>query len=125
MLYLHTLVGSGLSETCFKQTIEVIDISVYYIIPHTHTQLMYDRCVLFRIISLLILQESYVWEMYLKQDWDFFPVGDSFNSQEEYPLSGGQQLPPRGNNRQGGKQETGQQVHPTRTSVKRAHTSVL
>ncbi|CAI8034630.1 Ryanodine receptor 2 [Geodia barretti] len=28
-------------------------------------------------------QESYVWEMYLKRRWDFFPVGDSFRGQEE------------------------------------------
>jgi hypothetical protein len=31
----------------------------------------------------MMLQESYVWEMYLKRRWDFFPVGDSFRGQEE------------------------------------------
>lgn len=27
-------------------------------------------------------QESYVWELYLKRKWDFFPVGDCFQNQE-------------------------------------------
>ena len=40
------------------------------------------------ILSLLTLfffssQESYVWEMYLQQNWDFFPVGDCFHAQED------------------------------------------
>ena len=31
----------------------------------------------------LYLQELYVWELYLKRTWDFFPVGDCFHRQEE------------------------------------------
>ena len=49
-------------------------------------QLMYEKwcCLSFQMSpSLLALQESYVWEMYLKKRWDFFPVGDSFRGQEE------------------------------------------
>ena len=33
--------------------------------------------------NLYCVQESYVWEMYLQHDWDFFPVGDCFHAQEE------------------------------------------
>lgn len=32
---------------------------------------------------LPLSQESYVWEMYLQQNWDFFPVGDCFHAQED------------------------------------------
>lgn len=39
------------------------------------------------------LQESYVWEMYLKQNWDFFPVGDCFRKQEERKEHPKKQLP--------------------------------
>lgn len=33
-------------------------------------------------------QETYVWELYQKRSWDFFPVGECFRKQEE-ELSGG------------------------------------
>lgn len=33
-------------------------------------------------------QETYVWNMYQKRCWDFFPVGDCFRKQYEDELGG-------------------------------------
>ena len=38
-------------------------------------------------ICLHCFQESYVWEMYLQQSMDFFPLGDCFRSQEERAMA--------------------------------------
>ncbi len=39
------------------------------------------------ICVLLLLQETYVWELYQKRNWEFFPVGDCFRKQYEDELS--------------------------------------
>ncbi len=50
------------------------------------------------------MQESYVWELYLKQDWDFFPVGDSYKIKTHTDSVGG----PRGaTSLSAGSRETG------------------
>ena len=34
-------------------------------------------------------QETYVWDMYKRRCWDFFPAGDCFRKQYESELEGG------------------------------------
>ena len=34
-------------------------------------------------------QETYVWDMYQRRCWDFFPAGDCFRKQYESELEGG------------------------------------
>ena len=35
----------------------------------------------------VLLQETFVWELYQERSWDFFPVGDCFRKQYEEELS--------------------------------------
>lgn len=38
-------------------------------------------------VTLLSVQESYVWKMYQERCWEFFPAGDCFRKQYEDQLN--------------------------------------